>query len=147
MMRLDNSVWMLWHGTSRNCTLGDDPTNLDLCNDSRCSLCQIICGGFKHSKAQASGMFGKGIYSTTVSSKAAGYSTTNGQSQYRAVLLNEVALGKKYHATQPMQYATEPPPGYDSVHGETGDASPLKFEEYCVYDDNAIRPKYLVLFK
>ncbi|KAJ7481395.1 hypothetical protein B0H11DRAFT_2023739 [Mycena galericulata] len=143
----DDTVWMLWHGTSRNCTLGDDPTNLDPCDDSSCSLCQIIRGGFKNSKARASGMFGQGIYSTSISSKAAGYSTTNGRSPYRVLLWNEVALGKKYHATQPRRYATEPPPGYDSVHGKTGDSSTLKFEEYCVYDNNAIRPKYLVLYK
>ncbi|KAJ7190324.1 hypothetical protein GGX14DRAFT_408097 [Mycena pura] len=114
----------------------------------------IILGGFKQSKAQASGMFGKGIYSTTVSSKAAGYSSTNGRSKYHAVLWNNVALGRKYHATQPLRYATEPPQDMilksdpTSIGAwETGDASTLKFEEYCVYYNDAMRPKYLVLYK
>ncbi|KAJ7064781.1 hypothetical protein C8F01DRAFT_1128166 [Mycena amicta] len=137
----------LWHGTSRNCTVGDDPKDLDLCSHPDCSLCQILRGGYKCSKAQSSAMFGKGIYSTHISSKAAGYSANNGRAKYKAILLNTVVLGNTYETTQPLRYATEPPSGYDSVYGETGDSSSLRFPEYCVYDDNAIQPTNLVLFK
>ncbi|KAJ7064780.1 hypothetical protein C8F01DRAFT_1128148 [Mycena amicta] len=137
----------LWHGTSRNCTVGDDPKNLNLCRHPDCCLCQILRGGYKHSKAQSSGMFGKGIYSTQISSKAAGFSTNNGRSEYKAILLNTVVLGNTYETTKPLRYATKPPSGYDSVYGETGDSSSLKFPEYCVYNDNAIQPTNLVLFK
>ncbi|KAK7061230.1 hypothetical protein R3P38DRAFT_2828296 [Favolaschia claudopus] len=150
--RVGNTQAPLWHGTSRKCTLGDDPSNAELCHNSDCSLCQIIKTGYKTGHARSSGLLGSGIYTTTVSSKAAKYATTSKKSKYNVVLYNIVAVGRRYNATGPMKNASSPPPGYNSVYGNPGVTSlgpgkrSLQFIETCIYDDNAIEPLYMVLF-
>ncbi|KAJ7481396.1 hypothetical protein B0H11DRAFT_2023742 [Mycena galericulata] len=137
------------HGTSRKCCLGDDPHNLDLCNDSDCCVCQIIREGYEQSRARPSGLFGKGIYCTSTSSKAAKYSRTKKRSKYDVVFLNNIVFGKDYSSPQPLCNYTEPPAGYESVYGKAGYTSTnagktLEYDEICVYDDNAIWPIYLM---
>ncbi|KAJ7768117.1 hypothetical protein DFH07DRAFT_736421, partial [Mycena maculata] len=134
----------LWHATLRRCKLGDDGRGLQLCTDAKCSLCKIISTGFQKRFSLSSGMFGQGLYATTASSKAAGYSRNSQASKYKAVLLNSVVVGKAYETDDAMNGATAPPPGYNSVCGLPGNG--LKYDETCVYDDNAILPTYLVLY-
>ncbi|KAJ6616357.1 hypothetical protein B0H10DRAFT_1799681, partial [Mycena sp. CBHHK59/15] len=142
----------LWHATQRQCKLGDDGRGLQLCTDSKCSLCQIIRTSYQKKFSLDSGMwwnddplrFGTGIYSSTTSSKAAGYSENSQASKYKAILLNNVVVGRTYETNQAMKGSTAPPRGYDSVCGLPG--STLKYDETCVYDDDAIRPTYLILY-
>ncbi|KAJ7725430.1 hypothetical protein DFH07DRAFT_758656, partial [Mycena maculata] len=144
----------LWHATSRRCKLGDEGRGLQLCADAKCSLCQIIRTGFKKSFSLDSGMhvesfltpsrFGKGIYTSTTSSKAAGYSENGRASKYKAILLNNVVVGRAYETNEVMVGSTAPPKHFNSVCGLPGSA--LKYDETCVYDDDAIRPTYLILY-
>ncbi|KAF7362583.1 ADP-ribosylation [Mycena venus] len=141
----------LWHATLRRCKLGDEGRGLELCADAKCSLCQIIRTGFKKRFSLDSGMFGKGIYTSTTSSKielsvlgAAGYSENSRASKYKAILLNNVVVGRAYETNKAMVGSTAPPKGFNSVCGLPGSA--LKYDETCVYDDDAIRPTYLILY-
>jgi hypothetical protein len=77
------------------------------------------------------------------------------------VLLNKVVVGRGYKAENDQPTLTKPPAGYDSVSviawrtfcglltrgqvlGERGVR--LKHDELVVYDDDAIRPSYLVMY-
>jgi len=65
-----------WHGTNRNCNVGDNYCT-SLCRSPRCSLCCIIKTSFDiaHSKKKTGwGRFGNGIYTSSTSSKFVGYS-------------------------------------------------------------------------
>lgn len=59
--------------------------------------------------------FGKGIYTSSTSSKSNDYCKTLGHSQWTAMLLNSVVVGNPYsmYDNSPEQF--HPPPGYDSV--------------------------------
>ena len=65
-----------WHGTNRNCNIGDNGRTT-ICYSSRCSLCCIIKSSFDltYSKKKTGwGRFGNGIYTSSTSSKFVGYS-------------------------------------------------------------------------
>ncbi|KAG2018662.1 hypothetical protein CC2G_008074 [Coprinopsis cinerea AmutBmut pab1-1] len=69
---------LLFHGTPRSptCQLGSTPQSTRLCNQSEnCILCLVLRGSYDIEKAKRGGMFGYGIYSTTVSSKADWYAS------------------------------------------------------------------------
>ncbi|KAJ7918515.1 hypothetical protein B0H13DRAFT_1992508 [Mycena leptocephala] len=134
----------LWHATRRQCKLGDTKQKLQLCAHAKCSLCQIIRTGYQKKFSLNSGMFGTGIYSSGTSSKAAGYSENCQASKYKAILLNNVVVGRAYETNNAMKGSTAPPKGYDSVCGLPG--TTLKYDETCVYDDDAIRPTYLIMY-
>ncbi|CCM06411.1 uncharacterized protein FIBRA_08672 [Fibroporia radiculosa] len=61
-----------------------------------------------------------------------------------ALLLNRVALGRPGRMVHNFTNLTAPPPGYDSVAGEPG--FDLNYEECVVYNDDAIRPNYLIVY-
>ncbi|KAH9830117.1 uncharacterized protein C8Q71DRAFT_378717 [Rhodofomes roseus] len=136
-----------WHGTFRQCTIGDTESQVALCQDANCSLCRIIETSF--SVAQASkrfgGRFGKGIYISATSSKSNDYVQERGGSPYKAMLLNDVVMGKTKKLTTGDMTLMEPPAGYDSVVGEPG--ADLNYDEAIVYRDDAIRPLFLIIYK
>ena len=123
-----------WHGTNRECGLGENGRN-SFCHSAQCSLCCIIRTSFdlSHSGKKSGSRFGPGIYTSSTSSKFVGHSRTisvdlifvipssNGYSKnltasaLKAVLLVYVVVGKakKIAANQPT--ATQPPAGFDSV--------------------------------
>ncbi|KAG8904848.1 hypothetical protein FRB99_001054, partial [Tulasnella sp. 403] len=122
-----------WHGTRRECTIGDDPNYLALCSSRSCALCMIMRESFKKEltgtvrRKIRIDRFGVGIYASATSSKADDYSSNLNTSQYKAVFLTTVVVGKgKKHVTDEQSYL-EAPPGYDSVLGETGNT--LNFDE------------------
>jgi len=107
--------------------------------------------------------FGKGTYTTSTSSKAAGYSKNRTKSPYKAMILNKVAVGKPYFTGVADNTRTAPPSGFDSVGfsiyplyfngvnltsiqvcGLPGDS--LNHDETIVYNDGAIRPTYLIIY-
>ncbi|VDC06376.1 unnamed protein product [Peniophora sp. CBMAI 1063] len=140
----------LWHATQRLCNLGDDGQYLQLCKDMRCSLCRIIDTNYRKEYSRTTGLFGLGIYTTTASSKADRYSLNAQASKYKAVLLNNVVLGRTFETNVAMNGITAPPAGFNSVCGIPtldGDLKrPYDGDSTCVFDDAAIRPLYLVIY-
>ncbi|KLO12670.1 hypothetical protein SCHPADRAFT_904911 [Schizopora paradoxa] len=130
-----------WHGTKRQCTLGD-PGNVTFCSSTTCALCNIIKTSFSM-KFCARGSFGMGIYTSSTSSKSNGYSANVAPSKYKAMLLNKVVVGKGYKLTSVNPALRAPPAGYDSVLAELGAGA----DELVVFSDDAIRPYYLVIYE
>ncbi|KAG8954505.1 hypothetical protein FRC04_011833 [Tulasnella sp. 424] len=140
----------LFHGTPRRCLLGNEPELTKPCDNDSCRLCRIIKTSFTVKKAgTAEGRtflrFGRGIYTSSVSSKADDYTVTPRQSGYRALLVAQVILGKPYPLKVTTSNLIGPPKGYNSVIGEVG--SHLNYDEQVVYKDEAALPVYLVVYK
>jgi len=141
-----------WHGTKRACTLGDDPDNLSFCKNSACSLCRILETSFRldlFGKNTKWGRFGKGIYLSATSSKACDPKycrNLNQQSPYKVVMLTRVAVGRGWKLTRNDDTRTAPPKGYHSVLGEPAPGGNLNYDEVVVYDNDAARPAYLVVY-
>jgi hypothetical protein len=136
-----------WHGTRRKCTLGDKGCTT-LCPDPQCSLCCIVRTSFdlaQFGKKTSWGRFGPGIYTSSTSSKANDYSSTDSSSPWNAMLLNKVVVGKGYKILHDNPSLAAPPPGYDSVLAEVGGS--LNYDELVVYSNDAVRPSYLVMYE
>ncbi|EPS93927.1 hypothetical protein FOMPIDRAFT_1135248 [Fomitopsis schrenkii] len=137
-----------WHGTVRACTVGDSQGQPTLCNDVLCSLCNIIRTSFHAAKAGQRtnfGRFGAGIYTSATSSKANDYVLEPGGSGFKAMLLNDVVLGRVIKMTTGDENLTQPPTGHDSVVGEPG--GDLNYDEAIGKGNEAIRPLFLVIYK
>ncbi|KIO34826.1 hypothetical protein M407DRAFT_210286 [Tulasnella calospora MUT 4182] len=140
----------LFHGTSRRCMLGNEPELSKPCNNTSCRLCCIVRGSFVIAKAgtadgRAFLRFGRGIYTSSVSSKADDYTVTPPGSGYRAMLVARIVLGKGFPLKVTTSHLTGPPSGYHSVIGEVG--SHLNYDEQVVYKNEAARPAYLIIYK
>lgn len=89
------------------------------------------------------------------------YSHNDCNSNWKAMLLNRVVVGRGYKMTVDNTTMTEPPAGYDSVSvvapksfcevlmknqvlAEVG--ARLNYDELVVYTNDAIRPSYLVMY-
>jgi hypothetical protein len=128
-----------WHGTSRQCTLGDNG-NTQLCSVSDCSLCGIIRTSFVLNYCKRNtgwARFGNGIYLSSTSSKyvhckanyiicphhgsrSNDYTKNSGpKSRWKALLLATVVVGEGCKMKKDNMTLTGPPPGFDSVsfHG------------------------------
>ncbi|KAF8730638.1 hypothetical protein AX14_005327 [Amanita brunnescens Koide BX004] len=139
---------LLFHGTTRGCALGEDGNSVYLCNLPDCLLCNVIRNSFDVEKCGLKNKFrrfGSGIYVTACSSKADDYSkNTSKKAAFRVLLVNRVVVGKPYKRLHNATNLTEPPSGYHSVFGEPG--GDLNYEETVVYNNDAIRPAYLVVY-
>ncbi|KAF9223627.1 ADP-ribosylation [Gyrodon lividus] len=137
-----------WHGTTRECLLGDNG-NANPCSSPSCSLCGIIRTSYSlnlFGKKTGWGRFGAGIYTSSTSSKSNDYSNNVKPSNQKAILLNKVVVGKGYKMTQDNTKLTAPPPGYDSVLAEVVVGGSLNYDELVCYTENAIRPSYLLIY-
>ncbi|KZT07038.1 uncharacterized protein LAESUDRAFT_129659 [Laetiporus sulphureus 93-53] len=131
-----------WHGTRRECTIGDNG-NAQLCSSASCALCRIIETSFDL-KFFARGRFGVGHYTSSTSSNSNDYArNVNSNSPLKAILLNKVVVGKGYKTTVDVPSLTAPPAGFDSVLGEKGAA--VSHDELIVFTNDALRPSYLVI--
>lgn len=141
-------VRSLFHGTTRACRLGEGSHNLVFCELSDCSLCSIIRNSFDVAmcgRKNKFSRFGVGIYTTPCSSKADDYvKNLSPDAKWRVSLLSRVVVGKPKKFRHNRTTLTEPPHGFDSVWGVPG--ADLNYEETVVYDNNAIRPAYLVVY-
>ncbi|KAG8859171.1 hypothetical protein FRB91_008757 [Serendipita sp. 411] len=138
-----------WHGTTRECLIGDH-SNTQFCQSLDCSLCGILQDSYSLDFYQGKtgwGRFGRGIYTTGTSSKADTYSVNNNSSKWKAVILNKVAIGNGASVTLNLPKLTAPPPGYDSVLGEPMKTGHLNYDECVVYNNDALRPEYLIMYK
>ncbi|KAJ3720500.1 hypothetical protein FB446DRAFT_323999 [Lentinula raphanica] len=136
-----------WHGTKRECNFGDKG-HTQFCGSHTCSLCCIVKTSFDlglFGKKTGWGRFGKGIYTSSTSSKSNDYSTNECRSPLKAILLNKVVVGKGCKLTQDNVSLTAPPLGYDSVLAEKGGS--LNYDELVVYTNDAIRPSFLVMYE
>jgi len=139
---------LLFHGTNRYCQLAEDGRRLRLCDLPACHLCCIVRNSFDINKCGIKNKFrrfGTGIYFTSCSSKADDY-TLNGDesSRYRVLLVSRVVVGNSHKRRQNATNMIEPPFGYHSVIGEPG--IDLNYEETVVYDNDAIRPAFLIVY-
>jgi len=123
-----------WHGTVRQCKLGDTPTSTTLCTAAGCRLCGIIRTSFKTSASVSE----PGIFSSGFSSISHGYTraATPG-SPYRAMLLTRVIVGKE-------TVTPGPPAGYHSVVRSYDSSG--KHSELIVYRNDAICSSWLVVY-
>ncbi|CAG7851177.1 SubName: Full=Uncharacterized protein {ECO:0000313/EMBL:CCA71846.1} [Serendipita indica DSM 11827] len=146
--RMPGNESLRFHGTTRACLLGD-PGNTQLCSDSTCGLCGIIRTSFdlKLYKGKTGwGQFGCGFYTSATSSKSDSYTSNKKASQYKAMLISKVIVGNGYKLTNNATQLTGPPAGYHSVLGEPDTAGALNYDKLVVYDNDAIRPAYLVVY-
>ncbi|KAI0695392.1 hypothetical protein BC835DRAFT_1414906 [Cytidiella melzeri] len=140
-----------WHGTRRECKLGDKG-HTSFCASNNCSLCCVMRTSFdvslwgkKTGWGRNPSRFGAGIYTSSTSSKSNDYSqNADPNAALKAILLNKVVVGKGYKMTQDNTTMTAPPAGYDSVLAEKG--TRLNHDELVVYCNEAIRPSYLVMY-
>jgi len=94
------------------------------------------------------GRFGAGIYTSSTSSKSNDYSYNDDiTSDWKALLLNKVAVGKGKKLTQDDPTLTAPPGDHDSVLAEVVPGGALDYDELVVYNNNAARPSYLVMYQ
>ncbi|KAF6755456.1 hypothetical protein DFP72DRAFT_811701 [Ephemerocybe angulata] len=135
-----------WHGTRRTCNLGDKG-HTQFCGTTTCSLCSIIRNSFDITlwgKKTGWGRFGKGIYTSSTSSKSNDYSHNDCKSNLKAILLNKVIVGKGCKMLQDNTSLTSAPAGFDSVLAEKGGS--LNYDELVIYNNEAIRPSFLVVY-
>ena len=108
---------------------------------SLASLYHIISEGFKI--PASAGMFGKGIYFATDSSKSAQYTGSS-----HKLLFCEVLVGKQLelHKAQPdLDFQKITQLGYDSVYAprDTKEKGGVRFDEFVVYHQHQALPRYL----
>jgi len=133
-----------WHGTRRSCQIGDDPKQLTPCKSTSCKVCCIIRSSYDVMFA-ATGMFGRGIYTSATSSKSDTYTRgASAGSPYKAMFLNRVVVGKGKLLTHSDKTLAGPPDGYHSVIANPGFG--LNYDELVVYDNDAIRASWLLLY-
>ncbi|KAF8626100.1 hypothetical protein AX17_006596 [Amanita inopinata Kibby_2008] len=138
-----------WHGTTRECSLGDKGQT-QFCSSQTCSLCSIVKSSYDLSlfgKKTGWGRFGKGIYTSSTSSKSNDYSrnASSCNSPLKAILLNKVVVGRGCKMIHDSTSLTTPPSGFDSVLAEKGGS--LNYDELVVYTNDAIRPSFLVMYE
>jgi len=139
---------LLFHGTNRLCRAGMLASSMKLCTRSDCSLCNILRGSYDIEKARSRRMFGNGIYSTNVSSKADYYTTPNSTDGLKCVILNHVVLGRTTLMTTADQSLQHAPDIFNSVTGATkAQGGQLEFHEAIVYREDAMCPCAVILYK
>jgi len=111
-------------------------------------MCRIIESSFQLTRAGQKtnfGRFGTGIYTSATSSKQANDYYEGNASPNRAMLLNDVVMGRTIKLMQDDESLTQPPAGYDAVIGEPG--GNLNYDECIVYNNDAIRASFLIVYK
>ncbi|KAG9022489.1 hypothetical protein FS842_006149 [Serendipita sp. 407] len=107
----------------------------------------VSIDSFSLSPFLASGLTGlSSHYTTATSSKSDSYSTNGSTSSYKAIIMTKVVVGRGYKMTQNAQTLTAPPTGFHSVLGEPVQGGKLNYDELVVYDNDAIRPAYLIVY-
>jgi len=138
-----------YHGTRLCCDLANSH---ELCDGLNCGACGIARKGFDPQRISMSSFqrFGRGFYFAPNSSKAHDYAVgkrfsravRDGNTHYSSVLLCDIAPGRKYTLRSRDQHLLNPPPGYGSFYGESGDE--LNYDELVIFDHRAIHPRYII---
>ncbi|TRM64451.1 hypothetical protein BD626DRAFT_400709 [Schizophyllum amplum] len=140
---------LLFHGTRHTC-LGDPSlSGTSLCDRFSCYSCGVIRASFKRDRCgqrHSFKRFGTGIYVSSCSSKADDYFDDGGTDPgVRTLLVNKVVLGQPLELRFSDPSISEPPPARHSVIGLPG--GNLNYPETVVYDEDAIRPAYLIKYR
>lgn len=139
-----------YHGMPRDCQLGNTGRTT-LCSSRSCPLCNILKTSFNTNLGSPEGGFGAAIYTSSAANKAYSYrfrrdTSKRGEYNYSqpggAILLNKVALGRVYNASN-FREVTSLPAGYNSV---VFDRDNGRLNETIVYHNDAIRPVFLLVF-
>ncbi|KAK0714138.1 hypothetical protein B0T26DRAFT_874084 [Lasiosphaeria miniovina] len=139
----------LFHGTRRACRIGDPGTGLlTPCHRESCSLCGILRKSFTITGARPGSMFGPGIYTTEVSSKADIYVRNHHvRSNMHAMLLCRVAYNRPQLVSVADHSRICPDAGYDCVEAvRLVDGGSVDYPETVVYRDDAIVPVALIMY-
>jgi len=139
---------MMFHGTRRACSIADNTNNVVCCTRDDCNLCCILRGSYDMDRAKGARMFGPGIFSSLVSSKADIYSkNVDRWVRDRVMIVNQVSLGRTkimYEASHDMQHA---PHLYNSVTAATyPEGGKVNYHEAVVYREDAICANALIVY-
>ncbi|KAF8152343.1 hypothetical protein B0H34DRAFT_724786 [Crassisporium funariophilum] len=139
---------MFFHGTRRGCNIAETPQSVVSCTRTDCNLCCILRGSYNMERAKGARMFGPGIYSSLVSSKADDYSTNvNTGVRNRVMIVNHVSLGRSkimHEASHDMQHA---PHLYNSVTAATyPEGGKVNYHEAVVYREDAICANAIIVY-
>ncbi|KAF8808949.1 hypothetical protein BYT27DRAFT_7188486 [Phlegmacium glaucopus] len=139
---------MMFHGTKRACSIGENPKNVVCCTRNDCNLCCILRGSYNIERAKGARMFGPGIYSSLVSSKADIYATNADRYvKNRVMIINQVSLGRTkmmHEASHDMQHA---PHLYNSVTAATfPEGGKVNYHEAVVYREDAICANAIIVY-
>ena len=138
-----NDVRKYFHGTSLGCNI---MVNKTLCSDTNCGVCGISNTGFDRRCIRKNidfQRFGHGFYVAPNSSKCHDY--TQGKHGYRAMVLFDVCPGNTYVLQRDDETLTQPPTGYNSVHGRAGQS--LNYDELVLYNPDGAFPRYIIVYQ
>ena len=150
------SVKQYYHGTQIRCDMLE---YFEPCSNGSCAVCGISKTGFDPARINNRSWqrFGQGFYFAPNSSKAYDYPHAThclggSTSEYRCMLVCEVAAGCKYNLFQDDPSIMGPPIGYHSVYGKSKwmwvfRSPDLKYDELTVFDTEAIRPHYILFLE
>ncbi|KAF8901077.1 hypothetical protein CPB84DRAFT_1847047 [Gymnopilus junonius] len=129
-----------WLGTPPECGFGD-AGNVEPCSSKKCLLCSVVRSSVSPEH------FPEGIPTTTLLPRAIEIASNARRRTSKVVLLTSVAFGsivEKSDLRGPL-----PPQGYDSVHlvSYPRFGGKLDLGETFVFNDAAIKPKYLISFE
>ncbi len=143
------TVEKYFHGTKLQCPI---TTYLEFCNDVSCGVCGIARSGFDLGRVRCHVLqrFGPAFYLAPNSSKSSDYPVGEySVGSYQAMLLCQVAPGKKFVVWYNKTEFTCPPRGYHSVYGRTkifGHFGHLNYAEIALYNNAAILPMYVICY-
>ncbi|KAI8720138.1 hypothetical protein NCS52_00458500 [Fusarium sp. LHS14.1] len=141
---------VLFHGTQRACHVGDPNHPLRVCNNTECRICGILRDGFKLDRAslESTGIFGPGIYTTDVSSKADKWVMNHHMhSKLHVMLLCAVCVGKSEKLYRADRGRKGPSAGYQSVEGAViADGGVLNEPEIVLYSENLVVPFGMIVY-
>ena len=154
---LYQTVKEFYHGTELKCEILD---YFEPCpNNNVCGVCGISKRGFDPNRISSSSWqrFGRGFYFAPSSSKSYEYPLSgrrgqindNPHSDYRCILVCDVAPGYKYTLYENNPSLKGPPSGYHSVYGKSKwlwlwKSPDLNYDELVIFDHRAIRPHYVL---
>ncbi|CAG9941520.1 unnamed protein product [Clonostachys rosea f. rosea IK726] len=149
----NGAPWMLlYHGTQRACYAGESGDSIHNCSNAECKFCSILKESFKISEAGSRnrhGMFGKGIYTTPIASKADNYAKNHHiRSQFHAIILCRVVCDKPQLMHQADHSLVAPSSDqYNCVTAVTkANGGSVEYPEIVVYRDDAIVPVGVILY-
>ncbi|KAJ6243827.1 c2h2-like zinc finger protein [Anaeramoeba flamelloides] len=131
-----------FHGTKIACNIGINGKTT-FCNESSCAVCNICKKGFLLDLSNG-GLFGKGLYYSASAEKSKQYTKIAPNIDHRAIFLVKVVCGAAHLIQASNSSLTCPPNNMDCVIFDQN--GPNK-NETIVYNQNAVLPTYLILYK
>ena len=151
-----DGVEKYYHGTQVKCNMLQ---YYEPCSNNSCGVCGISKEGFDPERISNRSWqrFGKGFYFAPNSSKSYDYprathSPANLGTNYRCMLVCDIAPGRKYTVYKNDPLITGPPEGYHSIYGKSRwmwfwKSPDLNYDELVVFNTAAIRPHYILFLE